>query len=84
MPQLDIYTFPTQILFFGFFLFFCFFIVCKFLLTIFFKIELLEQEEVYTVDTVFLVRTRAWVDPAHRTRAAGLVLFPLTHFLLGL
>jgi len=56
MPQLDIYTFPTQIYTISVIFFFGLLFVVKFLLTSFFKIELLEKEEIYTLDTVFLIK----------------------------
>jgi len=56
MPQLDIYTFPTQLYFIAVFFFFAFLFVIKFLLTAFFKIELLEKEEIYTSDTAVLIK----------------------------
>lgn len=56
MPQLDIYTFPTQIYTIAIIFFFGLLFSIKFLLTSFFKIELLEKEEIYTLDTVFLIK----------------------------
>jgi len=56
MPQLDIYTFPTQIYTIALVFFFGLLFSIKFLLTSFFKIELLEKEEIYTLDTIFLIK----------------------------
>ncbi len=76
MPQLDIYTFPTQITILGLVLFLSFLWVTKFLLTAFFKIELLEKEEIYTSDTLFLVRAGRYTGSGiGRTSASVLTLF---------
>jgi hypothetical protein len=57
MPQLDIYTFPTQIYFFSLFFFFSFIFMVKFLFTLWFKYELLEKEEIRTFDESFAIET---------------------------
>ncbi len=63
MPQLDIYTFPTQIYSIALLFFFAFLFVNKFLWLAFFKIELLEKEEIYTLDTVFLLSLAKYTGP---------------------
>ena len=57
MPQLDIYTFPTQIYFVAVFFAINLILVVKFLTTLFFKIELLEKEAIHTFDDAFLIQT---------------------------
>jgi hypothetical protein len=83
MPQLDIYTFPTQIYTLGFLLVFGFLLTTRFLLTSFFKIELLEKEEVYTMDTLFLIHISKYNSVSRTetvTSPAEVVLAKLTSF----
>ena len=62
MPQLDIYTFPTQIYTVALIFLFGLLYVVKFIFTAFLKIELLEKEEIYTLDTVFLIQTQGYTQ----------------------
>jgi len=55
MPQLDLYTFPTQLYSFAVFFFFCSIFTIKFLFTVWFSYELLEKEEIRTLSDVFFV-----------------------------
>jgi hypothetical protein len=81
MPQLDLYTFPTQIYFIAVFFFFCFIYVIKLLYTLYFKYELLEAEEIHTIDNIFLITVGPYLESQLENTKTLLPIFD--KFLVG-